>query len=88
MTPTAHTVSVNVFELRYQLSGNGEPLVLLHGFLGSGDTWSTILGGLDRFDQHYQLIVPDLRGHGGSTNPSGEFSMRQSAQTSLGCSII
>ena len=77
--PTEHTVSVNGFELRYQLSGHGDPLLLLHGFLGSGDTWSTILGGLDRFDQHYQLIVPDLRGHGGSTNPGGEFSMRQSA---------
>jgi pimeloyl-ACP methyl ester carboxylesterase len=79
MTPTEHTVSVNGFEMRYQLSGHGEPLVLLHGFLGSGDTWSTILGGLDRFDRDYQLIVPDLRGHGGSTNPAGEFSMRQSA---------
>jgi len=79
MTPTEHTVSVNGFELRYQLSGHGDPLLLLHGFLGSGDTWSTILGGLDRFDQHYQLIVPDLRGHGGSTNPGGEFSVRQSA---------
>jgi len=79
MTPTEHTVSVNGFELRYQLSGHGDPLLLLHGFLGSGDSWSTILGGLDRFDQHYQLIVPDLRSHGGSTNPSGEFSTRQSA---------
>jgi pimeloyl-ACP methyl ester carboxylesterase len=79
MAPEDHTVSVNDIALRYQLTGHGEPLVLLHGFLGSGDTWSTILGGLDRFDQDYQLIVPDLRGHGGSSNPTGEFTMRQSA---------
>jgi pimeloyl-ACP methyl ester carboxylesterase len=78
MAPEEHTVSVNGIELRYQLTGHGEPL-LLHGFLGSGDTWSTMLGGLDRFDQNYQLIVPDLRGHGGSSNPTGEFTMRQSA---------
>ena len=27
----------------------------------------------------FQLIAPDLRGHGASTNPSGEFSFRQAA---------
>lgn len=80
MAPEEHTVSLNGIELRYQCTGHGEPLVLLHGFLGSGDTWSTILGGLDRFNQDYELIVPDLRGHGGSSNPTGEFTMRQSAR--------
>ncbi|MBD95874.1 MAG: hypothetical protein CL482_16695 [Acidobacteria bacterium] len=54
-------------------------MLLLHGFFGSGETWSPILGGLEQFSQDYQLIIPDLRGHGGSTNPSDEFTMRQSA---------
>ncbi|MDA1092034.1 MAG: alpha/beta hydrolase [Acidobacteria bacterium] len=79
MAPEKHTVSVNGIQLHYQRTGHGEPLVLLHGFLGSGDTWSAILGGLDRFGQSYDLIVPDLRGHSGSTNPTGVFTMRQSA---------
>ena len=79
MTTGPQTVSVNDIELRYQLVGQGEPLLLLHGFLGSGETWSPILGGLERLGQDYQLIIPDLRGHGGPTNPSGEFTMRQSA---------
>ena len=73
------TVAVNGIDMRYQIHGDGELLVLLHGFLGSGATWATILGDLDRLGQHYQLIIPDLRGHGGSTNPTGEFTMRQSA---------
>jgi pimeloyl-ACP methyl ester carboxylesterase len=34
---------------------------------------------VERYAQHYQVIVPDLRGHGRSTNPSGVFSHRQSA---------
>jgi pimeloyl-ACP methyl ester carboxylesterase len=73
------TVAVNDISMRYQVHGDGEPLVLLHGFLGSGDTWATILGNLDRLGRDYRLIAPDLRGHGGSTNPSDEFTMRQSA---------
>ncbi len=28
---------------------------------------------------NFQLIIPDLRGHGGSTNPSGQFTHRQAA---------
>ena len=75
----AGIVSLNGFDMRYQTHGAGEPLVLLHGFLGSGDTWATILGDLDRLGRDYRLIIPDLRGHGGSTNPAGEFTMRQSA---------
>ena len=73
------TVNVNGIDLRYQIHGDGEPLVLLHGFLGSGDTWATILGDLDRLARDYTLVIPDLRGHGGSTNPVGTFTMGQSA---------
>ena len=73
------TVSVNGIEMHVETHGNGEPLVLLHGFLGSGSTWATILGDLDRLGRDYRLIIPDMRGHGGSTNPAGEFTMRQSA---------
>lgn len=73
-------VALNGIDMRYQVHGDGEPLVLLHGFLGSGDTWATILGNLDGLGRDYRLIIPDMRGHGGSTNPAGEFTMQQSAQ--------
>lgn len=82
MTPASgQTTSVvlNGIEMHYEVHGDGEPLVLLHGFLGSGATWATILGDLDRLGRHYRLIIPDMRGHGGSTNPAGKFTMRQSA---------
>ena len=75
--------SVNDIEMHYEIHGDGEPLVLLHGFLGSGATWATILGDLDGLGRDYMLIIPDLRGHGRSTNPSGEFTMRQSARDVL-----
>ena len=79
MSLTKQYVEVNGIDMQYQIHGDGKPLVLLHGFLGSGDTWATILGDLDRLCRDYRLLIPDLRGHGGSTNPAGEFTMRQSA---------
>ena len=70
------SVVVNGITLAYRVIGEGEPLVLLHGFFGTGREWSFLL---EDFSAHYRLIVPDLRGHGHSTNPSGQFTHRQSA---------
>ena len=47
--------------------GAGPPLVLLHGFTGSGALWSehaAVLGA------RFRVIAPDLLGHGGSDAPS------------------
>jgi pimeloyl-ACP methyl ester carboxylesterase len=50
--------------LTYREGGSGRPLVLLHGFMGTGQHW------LDRgpvaalIDQGFRLVLPDLRGHG------------------------
>lgn len=62
----------------YDILGRGEPLLLLHGFLGIGSDWAYIFKDLQPPDG-CQFIVPDLRGHGRSTNPSNIFSHRQSA---------
>ena len=66
--------------IHYELQGAGRPLLLLHGFTGCGNDWQYVftepLPG-------YQSIVPDLRGHGRSTNRSGPFTHRQSAQDML-----
>src|ERR687884_2181934 len=70
------TVSVNGIEMYYEIRGHGEPLVLLHGGGGIGANWQLIF---KEPPDGYQLIVPDLRGHGRSTNPSAEFTFRQAA---------
>lgn len=70
------TVAVNGIEMYYETSGEGEPLLLLHGFNGSGRTWSRFI---PDFAKHYQVIAPDLRGHGRSTNPTAKFTHRQAA---------
>jgi pimeloyl-ACP methyl ester carboxylesterase len=66
----------NGVSLRYETTGNGEPLLWLHGFLGAGEDWRHIFPAPPA---GYRLIAPDLRGHGASTNPSGRFSFRQAS---------
>ena len=74
---TGQTVALNGIQMYYEEHGQGEPLFLLHGFGGSGSAWEPWVTELAK---RYRVIVPDLRGHGHSTNPTNEFTHRQSAR--------
>jgi pimeloyl-ACP methyl ester carboxylesterase len=76
MTARAETVAVNGIEMRYEVRGEGEPLVLLHGGTGIGANWDLVF---PEPPEGFRSIVPDLRGHGGTTNPSGAFTFAQAA---------
>ncbi|EYF01468.1 alpha/beta hydrolase family protein [Chondromyces apiculatus DSM 436] len=65
-------------EIHVEDRGRGDPLVLLHGYPGTGADWAEVFD-LEGLSQRYRVIAPDARGHGGSTNPSGDFSLRQCA---------
>lgn len=69
-------VETNGVRLAYRVLGQGEPLLLLHGFSGTDATWNPVV---DDLSSDYMLILPQLRGHGQSTNPSGEFTHREVA---------
>jgi pimeloyl-ACP methyl ester carboxylesterase len=75
--PEGKFAEINGFQMYYEVHGAGEPLVLLHGFFGSGEFWKPLVPALAK---DYRLIVPDLRNHGRSTNPTGTFTHRQSAK--------
>jgi pimeloyl-ACP methyl ester carboxylesterase len=74
--PQGRLVAINDMEMYYETYGEGEPLVLLHGFFGHGEAWQSYI---DRLSKRYHLIIPDLRGHGRSNNPSGGFTHGQAA---------
>lgn len=76
------TVPVNDIQMHYEERGNGEPLVLLHGFTGTGADWVHLFD-LDALAREYRVIAPDARGHGRSTNPAGEFTHAQGARDLL-----
>jgi pimeloyl-ACP methyl ester carboxylesterase len=74
--PSGQVVALNGMQMYYVMYGQGEPLLLLHGFTGSSSDWTFFASDLA---SEYHLIAPDLRGHGHSTNPSNEFTFRQCA---------
>jgi pimeloyl-ACP methyl ester carboxylesterase len=75
-TPPGQTLPINGIEMYFEVRGQGEPLLFLSGFTGLGADWDYIFK--DPVDG-FQLILPDARGHGRSTNPSEQFTFRQSA---------
>jgi len=74
--PVGRMESIGGMQMYYEIHGEGEPLVLLHGFTGSGADWGLVFKDPPK---GYQLVIPDVRGHGRSTNPSTTFTFRQSA---------
>ena len=69
-TPVARTVPasgmapVNDIQMDYEIHGDGTPLILLHGGLGSTVNWGNQIPVLSR---QYKVIAVDSRGHGRST---------------------
>ena len=80
-TRAGQTVPINDIEMYYETAGEGEPLVLLHGFTGIGSDWDYVFA---ETPPGYRCILPDLRGHGRSTNSLPDFSFLQSALDILG----
>ena len=72
---------VDGVRLHYRVFGQGDPLLLVHGFTNAGQIWDPFV---DRLTANHSVIVPDLRGHGLSTNPSGEFTHRLAARDLVG----
>jgi pimeloyl-ACP methyl ester carboxylesterase len=60
-------VEVNGVGIEYQVTGQGRPVVLLHGFPDSGRLWRHQVPALA--GAGFQVIVPDLRGYGRSGKP-------------------
>ena len=66
-------ISLPDLELYYEDSGEGEPLLLLHGLGSSSRDWEPQI---NDFKSHFRLITPDFRGHGSSTKSPGPYTMR------------
>jgi 3-oxoadipate enol-lactonase len=63
-------------DIAYQTLGTGPPVVLLHPFPASHELW---LPAAQALVSRYQVILPDLRGHGDSGVGEGPASMEKHA---------
>jgi pimeloyl-ACP methyl ester carboxylesterase len=52
--------------------GNAERILLIHGLAGSSKTWDDVIPALA---ERYDVIAPDLLGHGESAKPMGDYSL-------------
>jgi pimeloyl-ACP methyl ester carboxylesterase len=56
-------------KIRYTVQGEGEPLLLVHGFTASVEANWGAPGTIDALDDDYRVIAIDARGHGKSGKP-------------------
>ena len=63
--------------LHFVRAGEGDPVVLLHGWPQTWYAWHKIIPSLA---QRYSVIAPDLRGLGDSSRPSGGYDKATIAQ--------
>jgi len=75
-TPQSRFADVNGVRLHYAIGGKGPVVVLLHGFAQTGLMWRPIMPVLA---QKHTVIVPDLRGAGGSGKPEGGYDKKNMA---------
>lgn len=66
-------LQINGMTLYYEIHGQGEPLLLMHGAGGSAENFNLMLPQLIK---HYRVITPDSRAQGRSTDTEEPLSYR------------
>ena len=66
VTFSHNVASINGIQLHYVIGGQGDPVVLLHGWPETWYAWHKVMPALAK---NYTVIAPDLRGLGDSSKP-------------------
>jgi len=57
-----------ILPLNFKVFGSGDPIIILHGFMGSLDNWQSFA---KQLAEDYMVITVDLRNHGKSPHDHG-----------------
>ena len=84
MFPKPEKIKTNGIELEVFHAGEGEPIMLCHGWPEHAYSWRHQVKPL--VDAGYHVIVPNQRGYGNSTNPENveEFDIEHLTQDLTG----
>ena len=70
------TVMIDGLECYYEVEGQGEPLLLLHGWTQTTVLWENYIDG---FKKHFRVYAIDLLGHGKSSPFAKTFRLEDAA---------
>jgi pimeloyl-ACP methyl ester carboxylesterase len=72
----SRTAEVNGTRIHYRIGGSGPAVMLLHGYAETGHMWNPLMPLLAKT---HKVIVPDLRGAGGSSKPESGYEKKNMA---------
>lgn len=74
-----HSITINGSLLTYEVSGDGDPLILVHGFLArsTGDYYAALK---ELLSKSYRVFALDMRAHGGAGTASEGATLAQGAR--------
>jgi pimeloyl-ACP methyl ester carboxylesterase len=75
--PDATFADIDGVRLRFEDEGDGPPILLIHGFGASIETWRHLIPALA---QHHRVVAVDLKGFGWSDRPEGDYSPAAQAE--------
>ena len=82
----AQTDSVQYFtsfdgtKIAYQVKGEGEPVLLVHGFIVNGESWKRTAVYTDLLNAGFKVIILDQRGNGKSDKPHTDDAYANDAE--------
>jgi pimeloyl-ACP methyl ester carboxylesterase len=76
-TPQSRFANVNGVRLHHLIAGQGDPVVLLHGYAETGHMWRPLM---QQLAGTHTVIAPDLRGAGQSSTPADGYTKAAMAQ--------
>jgi len=78
---SGYYVSFDKTRIHYESAGSGRAVLLIHGFMGSGDSWKRSAIYQQLKSNGFRVLLLDLRGNGRSDHPHVEEAFRHDSET-------
>ncbi len=80
VTDSGYYTSFDNTKIYFEKCGSGDPVLLLHGFMGNSSGWKRSDLYKQLLEQGYEVILIDLRGNGKSDHPHREDAFANDAE--------